>query len=126
MHQWPPRRAPPSKRARKSGSGESSHSWPEPSQSPAAQSLARSLPQLSPASRIRCPLFDCDPIPGNVDCHAKDFHGESYYDILALAVNPRFRDSMWLVHRYSLRPFMTPRQFFYPRVVLEFYHTMTS
>ena len=22
--------------------------------------------------------------------------------------------------------FMTPRQFFYPRVVLEFYHTMTS
>ena len=23
-------------------------------------------------------------------------------------------------------PFMTPRQFFYPRVVLEFYHTMTS
>ena len=23
-------------------------------------------------------------------------------------------------------PFMTPRQFFYPRVVIEFYHTMTS
>ena len=23
-------------------------------------------------------------------------------------------------------PFMTPRKFFYPRVVLEFYHTMTS
>ena len=33
---------------------------------------------------------------------------------------------MRLVHRYSLLPFMTPRQFFYPRVVLEFYHTMTS
>ena len=33
---------------------------------------------------------------------------------------------MMLVHRYSLLPFMTPRQFFYPRVVLEFYHTMTS
>ena len=32
---------------------------------------------------------------------------------------------MPLVHRYSLLPFMTPRQFFYPRVVLEFYHTMT-
>ena len=33
---------------------------------------------------------------------------------------------MRLVHRYSLLLFMTPRQFFYPRVVLEFYHTMTS
>ena len=33
---------------------------------------------------------------------------------------------MRLIQRYSLLPFMTPRQFFYPRVVLEFYHTMTS
>ena len=61
-----------------------------------------------------------------MDCHAKDFHGEFFYDIPALEADPRFRDSMWLVHRYLLLPFMTPRQFFYPRVVLEFYHTMTS
>ena len=106
--------------------GESSHSRPEPSPPPAAQSSARSSPQLSPASRIRRPLFHCDPIPGNVDCLAKDFHQESYYDIPALTEDPRFRDSMRLVHRYSLLPFMTPRQFFYPRVVLEFYHTMIS
>ena len=33
---------------------------------------------------------------------------------------------MQLVQRYSLLPFMSPRQFFYPWVVLEFYHTMTS
>ena len=33
---------------------------------------------------------------------------------------------MRLVQRYSLLSFMSPRQFFYPRVVLEFYHTMTS
>ena len=58
--------------------------------------------------------------------HAKDFHGESYYDIPELAADPRFRDSMRLVQRYSLLPFMTSRQFFYPRVVLEFYHTMIS
>ena len=32
---------------------------------------------------------------------------------------------MRVVQRYSLLQFMTPRQFFYPRVVLEFYHTMT-
>ena len=33
---------------------------------------------------------------------------------------------MRLVHRYSLLPFMTLMQFFFPRVVLEFYHTMMS
>ena len=99
---------------------------PEPSQSPAAQSPAQSSPQLSPASRIKRPLLHCDPILGNVDCRAKDFHGEFFYDITALAVDPRFQDSMRLVHRYSLLSFITSRQFFYPRVVLEFYHTMTS
>ena len=51
---------------------------------------------------------------------------ESYYDIPALTADQRFRDSMRLIQRYSLLPFMTPRQFFYPQVVLEFYHTMTS
>ena len=30
------------------------------------------------------------------------------------------------MHLYSLEPFMTPRMFFYPRVIIEFYHTMTS
>ena len=33
---------------------------------------------------------------------------------------------MRLIRQYSLQPFMTLRQFFYPWVVLEFYHTMTS
>ena len=33
---------------------------------------------------------------------------------------------MQLIRQYSLIPFMTPRQFFYSRVVLDFYHTMTS
>ena len=51
---------------------------------------------------------------------------ESYYDIPALTADQRFKDSMRLIRQYSLLPFMTPRQFFYPRVVLEFYHTMTS
>ena len=88
-HPRPPRIAQPSKRARTSGPRESSSSRPEPSQSSAAQSPARSSPQLSPASRIRHPLFHCDPIPGNVDCRAKNFHGESYYDIPALAADPR-------------------------------------
>ena len=71
-------------------------------------------------------MFTCDPIPGNVDLRARDFRGEPYYDLPVLTADKRFRDSMLLIRQYSLLPFMTPRQFFYPRVVLEFYHTMTS
>ena len=33
---------------------------------------------------------------------------------------------MRLIEHYSLLPFMTLRQFYYPRVVLQFYHSMTS
>ena len=33
---------------------------------------------------------------------------------------------MRLIEHYSMLPFMTPRQFYYPRVVLQFYHSMTS
>ena len=117
------RRARPSKRARTSGQGESSTSQPQPSPSPTEES---SSPRLSPASRIRRPLFTRTPIPRNVDLHDRDFHGETYYDMLALTADPRFRDSMRLITRYSLLPFMTPRKFYYPRVVLQFYHSMTS
>ena len=71
-------------------------------------------------------MFTSYPIQGNVDLRAKDFHGEPYYDIPALIADQRFRDSMRLIRQYSLLPFMTPLQFYYPWVVLEFYHTMTS
>ena len=95
------RRAPPSKRARTSRPGESSSSRPQPS--PATLAVeATSSPQLSPASRIRRPLFVGHPIPGNVRLHRREFHGESYYDIPALMANPRFRDSMRLIEHYSL------------------------
>ena len=118
------RRARPSKRALTSGPGESSSSRPQPSPSLAAKES--SSPHLSTASRIRRPLFTGTPIPGNVDLRARDFHGESFYDVPELTADPRFRDSMRLITQYSLLPFMTPRQFYYPRVVLQFYHSMTS
>ena len=117
------RRARPSKWARTSGPGESSTSRPMPSPSPVEESTS---PHLSLASRIRRPLFTRTPIPGNVDLRDRDFHGESFYDVPALTADPRFRDSMRLITQYSLLPFMTPRQFYYPRVVLQFYHSMTS
>ena len=119
------RRARPSKRARTSGPGESSSSRTQPSRATSTAEVTSS-PQLSPASRIRRPLFVEHPIPGNVRLHSRDFHGESYYDVSALMADHRFRDSMRLIEHYSLLPFMTPRQFYYPRVVLQFYHSMTS
>ena len=119
------RRARPSKRARTSSLGESSSSRPQPSPATSAAE-ATSSPQLSPASRIRRPLFVGNPIPGNVRLHCREFHQESYYDVPALMANHRFRDSMRLIEHYSLLPFMTPRQYYYPRVVLQFYHSMTS
>ena len=77
------RRAPPSKRARTSGPGESSSSRPPPS--PVTLTAeATSSPQLSPASRIRRPLFVGNPIPGKARLHRREFHQESYYDVPAL------------------------------------------
>ena len=52
-------------------------------------------------------------------------HSEVYYDLSAFAEDPELIDSIRLVQRYSLKPFITPHQFFYPRVVIKFYHTMT-
>ena len=85
--------------------GESSRSRPEPSPPPTEEG---SSPQLSPASRIRRPMFTSDPILSNVDLRARDFHGEPFYDVPALTTDPRFRDSMRLITRYSLLPFMMP------------------
>ena len=101
------RRARPSKWARTSSPGESSSSRPEPSPSPAAVEESSSS-HLSPASRIRWPLFVGTLIQGNVGLHARDFHGESYYDVPTLTADPWFRDSMRLITHYSLLPFMTP------------------
>ena len=119
------RRARPSKRARTSGPGESSSSRPPPSPVTSAVE-ATSSPQLSPASRIRRPMYVGHPIPRNTALHSRDFQQESFYDVPVLRADPRFRDSMRLIEDYSLLPFMTPRQYYYPRVVLQFYHSMTS
>ena len=125
MPQRRSRRARPSKRASTSGSGDLSSSRPQSSPVTSAAE-ATSSPQLSPASKIRRPLFVGNPIPGKVRLHHRGFHQESYYDVPALTADPRFRDSMRLIEDYSLLPFMTPRQYYYPRVVLQFYHSMTS
>ena len=121
------RRSSQSKRARTEGPRESSNSRPQEPQSPPHQDLVEAPPlDLSPASIIRRPLFYYNPIPVNVDYSERDLHYEVFYDLPSFSEDPELRDSMILMHRYSLELFMKPRQFFYPRVVIEFYHTMTS
>ena len=124
-HPRPTRRAPPPRRAHTSSPEESSTSRPRAPPSPPYQGID-GAPDLSPAPIIRLPYFHCSPISGNADCSARDLHGEVYYDLPAFSEDPELRDSMLLVQRYNLGPFMTPHRFFYPRVVIEFYHTMTS
>ena len=82
------RRARPSKRARTLGPGESSSSRPPPSPV-APPTEATSSPQLSPASRIRRPMFVGHPIPGNAELHSRPFQQESYYDVPGLRADPR-------------------------------------
>ena len=126
-HHRPSRRAQPSKRAWTSGLGKSSSSRPLEPQSPHTKGPIGDLPpDLSPTSIIRRPYFHCSPIRGNADCSERDVDTEIYYDFPAFTQEPKLRDSMSLVQRYSLAPFMTPRWFYYPRVVIEFFHTMTS
>ena len=124
-HLRPARRAPSAKRARTSGPWESSSLRSRAPPSPPYQGVA-GAPYLSTGSIIRRPYFPYDPILGNVSCRDRDYHGELYYDLPAFAANPGLRESMLLIQRYHLEPFMVPRQYYYPRVVIEFYHTMTS
>ena len=109
-HPRPARRAPPAKRARTSGPGELSTSRSRAPPSPPYQGIA-GAPDLSPRSIIRRPYFPCDPIPRNVRCRDRDFHGQVYYDFSAFAADPGLRDSMLLIQRYHLEPFMVPVSF---------------
>ena len=118
------RMARPSKRARTSGPGESSSS--SHSRRLLHQLQRRHLRHSYPQPRGSGGPYSGHPIPGNVRLHSRDFHGESYYDVPTLMADHRFRDSMRLSEHYSLMPFMTSRLFYYPWVVLQFYHSMTS
>ena len=124
LHPRLAQRAPSPKRARTSGPGKSSTSRPRAPPSTPYQGIAGAL-DLSAASIIRRPYFHCSPISGNTDCSERDLHGEVYYDLPAFAEDPELRDSILLMQRYHLEPFMTLRRYFYPRVVIKFYHTMT-
>ena len=66
------------------------------------------------------------PILGNLDCRAKTFHSELYFDIEVMRQQPDLWDSFGLLQMYHLERLMTPKEFFYPRVAMDFYQSMTT
>ncbi|RVW31211.1 hypothetical protein CK203_082893 [Vitis vinifera] len=113
---------PPTKRTKFSGPG-------KPSQPPLAKPPIEEsqIPVGIPLETvIRRPMIAGPPIEGNLDCRARSFHSEIYFDIKALRQQPELRDSFRLLQRYHMEHLLTPRQFYYPRVVLDFYQSMTT
>ena len=66
------------------------------------------------------------PIEGNLDCRARPFHFELSFDRKTVRLQLELRDSFHLLQRYHMEHLMTPRDFFYPRVALDFYQSMTT
>ena len=113
---------PPAKRSRFSGPGEPSHA-PQPEPATEEPRIPLDMP---PEAVIRRPMIAGPPIEGNLDCRDRPFHSETYFDIEALRQQPELRDSFRLLQRYHMEHLLTPRQFYYPRVVLDFYQSMTT
>ena len=66
------------------------------------------------------------PIEGNLDCRARPFHSELCFDRETFRHQPELGDSFHLLQRDHLEHLMTPRDFLYPRVALDFYQFMTT
>ncbi|RVW68151.1 hypothetical protein CK203_064056 [Vitis vinifera] len=113
---------PPAKRTKFSGPGEPSHA-PQPDPPTEDSRIPADIPL---ETVIRRPMIAGPPIEGNLDCRDRSFHSETYFDIEALRQQPELRDSFRLLQRYHMEGLLTPRQFYYPRVVLDFYQSMTT
>ncbi|RVW80989.1 hypothetical protein CK203_054632 [Vitis vinifera] len=115
----PPVSSPPPKRTRISGPGESSRAPPSPP--------ASTIPGSSHlAELLKWPMIAGPPLPGNTDIRDRPFHDEICMEHETLRLLPKLEESYRLLQRDHIEPFMTPRSFYYPRVVLDFYQTMTT
>ncbi|KAL6311363.1 hypothetical protein AAG906_011225 [Vitis piasezkii] len=113
---------PPAKKSRFSGPGEPSHApQPEPATEP-----PRIPVDMPPEAVIRRPMLAGPPIEGNLDCRERPFHPETYFDVEAFRQQPELRDSFRLLQRYHMESLLAPRQFYYPRVAIDFYQSMTT
>ena len=97
---------------------------PQPSQPLSKESLIPS--GMTPEVVIRRPMVTQPPIEGNLDCRARPFHSELCFDITTFRLQPELKDSFHLLQRYHMEHLLTPRDFFYPRIALDFYQSMTT
>nr|CAN81464.1 hypothetical protein VITISV_021274 [Vitis vinifera] len=82
--------------------------------------------EIAPEEIIRRPMLTQPPIEGNLDCRARPFHSELCFDIAAFRVRPELAQTFNLLRRYHMEHLLTPRDFFYPRVAMDFYQSMTT
>ncbi|RVX16201.1 hypothetical protein CK203_014315 [Vitis vinifera] len=82
--------------------------------------------EIAPEEVIRRPMLTQPPIEGNLDCRARPFHSELFFDIAAFRVRPELTQSFNLLRRYHMEHLLTPRDFFYPRIAMDFYQSMTT
>ena len=61
-----------------------------------------------------------------MDCRAKTFHSELCFDTTTFRLQLDLKNSFHLLQRYHMEHLMTPRDFFCPRVALDFYQFMTT
>ena len=76
---------------------------------------------MTPEVVIKRLMVTQPPIEGNLDCRARPFHSELYFDTATFRLQPELKDSFHLLQRYHMEHLLTPRDFFYPRVALDFY-----
>ncbi|RVW63916.1 hypothetical protein CK203_055722 [Vitis vinifera] len=81
---------------------------------------------IAPEVLIRRPMLTQPPIEGNLDCRARPFHSELCFDTATFKLRPELADSFHLLRRYRMEHLLTPRDFFYPRVAMDFYQSMTT
>nr|CAN84138.1 hypothetical protein VITISV_021093 [Vitis vinifera] len=96
----------------------------QPSQSPLVESQIPS--GIAPEVLIKRPMVAQPPIEGNLDYRAQPFHSELCFDATTFKLQPELANSFHLLHRYRMEHFLTPRDFFYPRVAMDFYQSMTT
>ena len=105
-----------------------------PSPTPQAESQEPQAPlpepqipaEIAPEEIIRRPMLTQPPIEGNLDCRARPFHSELCFDIATFQLWPKLAQSFQLLRRYHMEHLLTPRDFFYPRVAMDFYQSMTT
>ncbi|KAL6313488.1 hypothetical protein AAG906_005435 [Vitis piasezkii] len=79
-----------------------------------------------PPSPPQRPMVTQPSIEENLNCRARPFHSELCFDRETFRHQLELRDLFHLLQRYHLENLMTPRDFFYPRVALDFYQSMTT